>query len=500
MQKVDYDLCVVGGGINGAGIARDAAGRGLSVALIEARDLASATSSASTKLIHGGLRYLEYFEFQLVRHSLKEREILLGLAPHIIWPLKFVLPHDKAQRPFWMLRLGLFLYDHIGGRKTIDGSRAIDFAAHQYGDYLQDKYIKGFEYSDCWVQDSRLVVLNAMDAARRGADVFTRTACVNMEPQDGHWTLRLRDTDRGAERSINAKMVVNAAGPWVSGVLEESALDAPDVPQIRLVKGSHIIVKKMFEGDHAYILQQPDKRIVFAIPYEGDYTLIGTTEEDYQGAPAEAKISPAEIEYLCAAFNRSFDEQITEDNILWSYSGVRPLFDDGEDAATSTTRDYVLHEHKEYDAPLLSVFGGKLTTYRVLAEQVLDKLVGREGRWSAGAALPGGDIDGGDFEQFLLQQSQRYAFLPAALSRRYARAYGTAMDVFLNGAHDLSDLGQHIGDDVYEAEIQYLVRYEFARKLDDILWRRSKLGLHVSEETTRALNVLLPQIVQQASQ
>ena len=248
------------------------------------------------------------------------------------------------------------------------------------------------------MQDSRLVVLNAMDAARRGADVFTRTACVNMEPQDGHWTLRLRDTDRGAERSINAKMVVNAAGPWVSGVLEESALDAPDVPQIRLVKGSHIIVKKMFEGDHAYILQQPDKRIVFAIPYEGDYTLIGTTEEDYQGAPAEAKISPAEIEYLCAAFNRSFDEQITEDNILWSYSGVRPLFDDGEDAATSTTRDYVLHEHKEYDAPLLSVFGGKLTTYRVLAEQVLDKLVGREGRWSAGAALPGGDIDGGDFE------------------------------------------------------------------------------------------------------
>lgn len=491
MTEAEYDLCVVGGGINGAGIARDAAGRGLSVVLVEARDLASATSSASTKLIHGGLRYLEYFEFSLVRHSLLEREKLLHIAPHIIHPMKFILPHDDDQRPFWMLRLGLFLYDRLGGRQTVARSKAVEFAGNAYGAPLQHKYTKGFEYSDCWVDDARLVVLNVMDAREKGAEILTHTACTKIEADGQRWRMHLRDFRAGTERSIFAKKVVNASGPWVSGLLESSGLNAPDVPRIRLVKGSHIVIKKAFEGKHSYILQQPDKRIVFAIPYERDYTLIGTTEEEYEGAPIEAKISQDETEYLCAAFNRSFSKSITPDDVIWSYSGVRPLFDDGEDSATSATRDYVLHEHKDVAAPLISVFGGKLTTYRVLAQQAVDKLVGGRGHWTGAAPLPGGDIPRDDFPAFMQQKFDDYPFLPHALLNRYAHAYGSRLDVLLHGAQSVNDLGQDFGEGLYEAEVRYLIAHEFAVSAEDILWRRSKLGLHVSPETVQTLKGFL---------
>lgn len=488
MTSIDYDLCVIGGGINGAGIARDAAGRGLKVLLLEAEDIGGATSSSSTKLIHGGLRYLEYYEFKLVRESLKERETLLSIAPHVIWPMEFVLPHTPSQRPAWMIKAGLFLYDHLAKRRTLQGSSSVNFVSDKRGEPILRDYTKGFSYADCWADDSRLVALNVMDAAQKGATILTRTKCVGLVCDNDQWVVRYQDNYTSEESVIQASMVINAAGPWVRQLIDQSGIDAQDksVPNIRLVKGSHIIVNRQYEGEHAYLLQQPDNRIIFAIPYEHNYTLIGTTEEEYAGDPRDASISSEETEYLVDAYNLFFEKAISKDDVLWTYSGVRPLFDDGdEDSATKATRDYRLHVHSDYAAPMVSVFGGKLTTYRKLAEQAVHKVLHLNGRhsdaWTSTKALPGGDIADGDFDAFLLAQGQRYKWLPKGLLHRYARSYGTRMDVFLQGARSLKDLGDELGAHLYEAEVLYLLRYEFAKTAEDVLWRRSKLGLHVAD-------------------
>jgi len=479
MNKPDYDLCVIGGGINGAGIARDAAGRGLSVLLVEQGDLAGATSSASTKLIHGGLRYLEYFEFGLVRHALQEREVLLGLAPHIIKPLEFVLPHDNSLRPAWMIRLGLLLYDYLGKRQTLPASKRITLK----GGPLEDRYVTGFSYADCWVDDSRLVVLNAMSAAECGAKILTRTKCEKLQPdrKNNCWTIHLQDNVK-----MTARMVVNAAGPWVRELLEQSNLAGTAVPLIRLVKGSHIIVKRMYEGNHAYILQQPDRRIVFAIPYENEFTLIGTTEAEFRGNPYDAIATSDEIRYLCEAVNRSFRAKTKPEDVLWTYSGVRPLLDDGDLKATAVTRDYKLVYDDSNGPPIMSVFGGKITTYRHLAEEAVNHLSGMEG-WTAGKVLPGGNIP--DFDTFLADKIKQHNSFPAELIRRYARSYGRRMDRFLKGP-----AGIDFGGGLYEAEVRYLVENEWARTAEDILWRRSKLGLHTPPETAENLDSFLKQL------
>ncbi|MGB4058010.1 MAG: glycerol-3-phosphate dehydrogenase, partial [Alphaproteobacteria bacterium] len=499
MNLPDYDLCVIGGGINGTGIARDAAGRGLSVLLVEAGDLASATSSASTKLIHGGLRYLEYFEFGLVRESLKEREALMQMAPHLVRPMEFILPHDPSQRPRWLIGLGLFIYDMLGGRKKVKSSRRVNLARTHYGLPLQLHLTRGFRFYDCWGDDSRLVAVNAVDAARNGAHIHTRMACIGVAPKERDWVVTLRDCETGAVRETTAGMVVNAAGPWVRSLIDISGLGTPEVPPIRLVKGSHIIVPRVYEGDHAYMLQQPDKRIVFVIPYEKRYSLIGTTETDFTGDPLQAMISDVEMNYLCGAFNRAFRHQIEKKDVLWTYSGVRPLFDDGGASATAVTRDYRIYHHTGHSAPILSIFGGKLTTYRRLAEKTVTRLLELSGHatlpWTRGEPLPGGNIPGGNFDTFLQSQMKKYAWLPLNVVERYARTYGTCMDRFLDGATKMEDLGKSFGDDVYEVEIVYLVKIEFARTADDILWRRTKLGLHIREETMEAIAQALPGIL-----
>lgn len=500
MSKTDYDLCVIGGGINGAGIARDAALRGLSVLLLEGKDLAQATSSASTKLIHGGLRYLEFYEFKLVRESLKEREALLKIAPHVIWPLQFVLPHSPEQRPYWMIRLGLFLYDHLAKRNLLDGSYAKKLIGTSLGVPLDDRYVKGFTYTDCWVDDSRLTALNAIDAAEKGATILTRTMCHKLVPHRDHWEIKYKSEGELETHSATASMVVNAAGPWVRKLLEQSGLDKgiKPVPDVRLVKGSHLIIPRAFEGDHAYILQQKDGRIVFFIPYEGQYTLVGTTEENYDGDLYDPRISDDETAYLIDAFNTHFKDDIQVKDVLWAYSGVRPLFDDGDSDNKKVTRDFVLHQHLESRAPMISVFGGKLTTYRVLAEQVLNKLLqGHAARTdckTADTPLPGGEFDPQQFDQLVEEYQQAYNWLPPELVHRYARAYGTRMDRFLRGSKSFEDLGRHFGEGVFEAEIVYLVKYEFAREAEDIFWRRSKLGLHVSDETVAAVTAELPKL------
>lgn len=491
MSVPDYDLCIIGGGINGAGIARDAAGRGLSVLLLEADDLASGTSSASTKLIHGGLRYLEFFEFKLVREALKERETLLSLAPHIIRPMEFVLPHTPDQRPSWMLRAGLFLYDHLAKRKRIKGSYPIGLNDFD----MKPEFQKGFCYSDCWADDSRLVVLNAVDAARKGAEILTRTKCTKLKPRKKHWDVHMRG--HGGETVIRASMVINAAGPWVSNVIEDSELVHEGTPVVRLVKGSHIITNRIHSGEKSFILQQPDGRIIFVIPYENDYSLIGTTEAEYHGNPRDVMISEDEVSYLIAAHNRYFKKQIKRDEVLWSYSGVRPLYDDGDENATSASRDFKFHVHQDSAAPMISVFGGKLTTYRVLAEQVMNKILHLDNRysppWTADKVLPGGDLHADNFDDFLKRQKGKYPWLDQELLRRYARSYGSLMDKFLEDSRGFDDLGQHFGDHVYEAEIVYLLRYEFAQTTEDIFWRRSKLGLHVTDKTIENLAVFIDQ-------
>ncbi|HXV24745.1 MAG TPA: glycerol-3-phosphate dehydrogenase [Alphaproteobacteria bacterium] len=483
------DLLVIGGGINGAGIARDAAGRGLKVLLAEQGDLAQGTSSASTKLIHGGLRYLEYYEFRLVREALKEREVLLANAPHIIWPLRFVLPHADYLRPAWMIRLGLLLYDHIGGRVRLPASRGVDLRSDPAGAPLKPKFTRGFSYSDCWVEDSRLVVLNAMDAAERGAAILTRTRCVSARPSGRAWQVLLQDLN-GSRRTVAAQGLVNAAGPWISEVAEK-VIGRPLGQPIRLVKGSHIVVPRLFEGEEAYILQNEDRRIVFAIPYERHFTLIGTTDLNYVGDPADATISREEIDYLCQAVGSYFRRPVTAADPVWTYSGVRPLYDDRRESASAVTRDYVLHLDTPEGAPLLSVYGGKITTYRRLAEHALEKLAphypNSSGPWTARAPLPGGDIPDGDFDRFLAGLIARRPWLPKRLARRWARAYGTRVETMIGGADGTDELGRHYGEDLYQCEIDYLIQREWARASADILWRRSKLGLHLSPATVEAL-------------
>jgi glycerol-3-phosphate dehydrogenase len=491
VESDPYDLLIVGGGINGAGIARDAAGRGLKVLLCEQGDLASATSAASTKLIHGGLRYLEYYEFRLVREALIEREVLLRAAPHIIWPITFVLPHSRELRPAWMLRLGLLLYDHLGGRRRLPGSRAIDLRRDPVGRPLDARFTKAFSYADCWVEDSRLVVLNMLDAAERGAEVLVRTRCSDARRRDGLWQATLTPRDGGPERRVRARALVNAAGPWVTEVLGRIAgVDRRN--GLRLVKGSHLVVPKLYDGDQAYILQNDDRRVVFIIPYERDFSLIGTTDIPYEGDPAEVGITPAEADYLCAAVNRYLAKPVRPEDAVWSYAGVRPLYDDESANVSAVTRDYVFDiDGADGGAPVLSIFGGKITTYRKLAEHALEKLHPfldfPAGPWTETAALPGGDLPGADFERFLAGLQAARPWLPADLARRYARAYGTRVEHFLAGARRLGDLGKHLGDGLYEAEVEYLVHSEWAGCAADILWRRSKLGLHVAQQTEARL-------------
>lgn len=480
-----YDLLVVGGGINGAGIARDAAGRGLKVVLVEQSDLASATSSASTKLIHGGLRYLESFEFRLVREALVEREKLLAIAPHIIRPMQFVLPHVEGLRPRWQIRLGLFLYDHLGGRRRLAASRYTRIAGTPFGTQMQPQIAHGFVYSDCWVDDSRLVVLNAMDAAQRGAVVRTRTRFLAASAQTGLWHAELENQRSGERSTIRARAIVNAAGPWVKQVLQ--AIHASEIDaQVRLVKGSHIVVPQLYSGTHAYLLQNPDGRVVFTIPYEHDFTLIGTTDLPFAGDAASVQISPAEIEYLCTTANGYFTRSIGAKDVRWTYAGVRPLSDDESSNASKVTRDYKLELSAGEGPAMLSVFGGKITTYRRLAESALQKLQpsigGDTTSWTARQSLPGGDLPRDDFDAFLTGVERRWPFLPETLALRLSRAYGTRISDIIGSARRLEDLGQDFGAGLTQAEVTYLQQHEWAMTADDILWRRSKTGLHMTAE------------------
>jgi glycerol-3-phosphate dehydrogenase len=476
------DLLVIGGGINGVGIARDAAGRGLKVVLCEKDDLAAHTSSASTKLIHGGLRYLEHYEFRLVAEALREREVLLRAAPHIVWPLRFVLPHDRAMRPRWLLRAGLALYDALAGfDRTLPRSRRARLDRPPHRGVLRDHLTRGFEYSDCWAEDSRLVVLAAMDAQARGAQILTRTECVGLRRGPDGWRATVRDA-RG-EREVETRAVVNAAGPWVDEVAR-LALGTGTRAHLRLVKGSHIVVPRGFAGDQAYILQQPDGRIVFVIPYERDFTLIGTTDESFTGDPGKVAISDAEIDYLIAAVGRTFRSGVTRDEIVWTYSGVRPLYEDKARKNSTVTRDYVFELDAKGGAPLLSVYGGKITTFRRLAEHALRKLARHLPMglaWTADAPLPGGDM--ADFARFLWDASERFEWIPPEMLLRLSRAYGTRLDQLVADADSLDGMGEHFGGDLYEAELVYLVEHEFAASAEDVLWRRSKLGLHLSVDS-----------------
>lgn len=481
-----YDLAIIGGGINGAGLARDAAGRGLSVFLCEKSDLGSATSSASTKLIHGGLRYLEHYEFGLVRHALREREVLWQIAPHIIWPLRFVLPHRKGLRPAWLLRLGLFLYDHLGGRHKLPGTRTLRLSRDPVGAPLRDVSSIGFEYSDCWVQDNRLVVLNARDAENRGADIRTRTRCVRASRENGLWQVSVEDTETGACETILARALVNAAGPWVDQVLT-IAMGRNAPKKVRLVKGSHIVVPRLFEHERGYIFQNPDGRIFFAIPYEDDFTLIGTTDVDFKDQPEDVRISDAEIDYLCKAASSYFKTGVMQADVVWTYSGVRPLYDDGAANAQETTRDYVLEiDGAENEAPLLTIFGGKITTYRCLAENAMLKLAARFPAWGAKAhwtgkhALPGGDFPAGAAEPLAQDLMRDYGFLDIRAARRLVRHYGSEARDILAGSRTRADLGRSFGADLTEAEVRFLITREYARTAEDVVFRRTKAGIRMA--------------------
>lgn len=480
-----YDLLIVGGGVNGTGIARDASGRGASVLLVEQDDLASYTSSSSTKLIHGGLRYLEYYEFRLVREALIERDRLLAIAPHIMWPLRFVLPHSSSQRPVWMLKLGLFLYDHLAPNMKLPKSRGIDLRTHSAGRPLKDQYTKAFIYSDGWVQDSRLVALNAMDAAARGADIRTRTRLTAARRVNGVWEAEIEDMLHGGKKTVRAKGLVNAAGPWVARLLADQ-LAVPNSKSVRLVKGSHIVVPQLFDGPQCYIFQNDDKRIVFAIPYEQKFTLIGTTDVTWTEEPGLVEISDKEINYLCDSVSQYFKKTVKPSDVVWSYAGLRPLYDDAAANASAVTRDYVLDLDTTDGAPLLSVFGGKITTFRKLAEHALEKLapvlpaVGGYS-WTADAALPGGDLGAGGFEGALAQLRSSASFLPLQLAWRLMRSYGMRAYDIVGNAKELADLGEDLGQGMTTREVDYLIAQEWARKPEDVLWRRSKIGLHMTE-------------------
>ncbi|TCM52152.1 homodimeric glycerol 3-phosphate dehydrogenase (quinone) [Rhizobium sp. PP-F2F-G48] len=487
-----FDIFVIGGGINGCGIARDAIGRGYSVGLAEMNDFASGTSSGATKLIHGGLRYLEHYEFRLVRESLMEREVLWAMAPHIIWPMRFVLPfHKGGIRPAWLIRLGLFLYDHIGGRKLLPATKTLDMRRDPAGKPLKPLFTKAFEYSDGWVDDARLVVLNARDAANRGAEILSRSRVISARREGALWAIDIQDGKGGPLRRVTSRMLINAAGPWVDRVLS-NAVGKNQVHNVRLVQGSHIVIRQKFNDPRAYFFQNPDGRIIFAIPYERDFTLIGTTDQDFTGDPKDIRITDAETDYLCKAASEYFAEPVRREDIVWSYSGVRPLFDDGASKAQEATRDYVLKvEGEDGAAPLLNVFGGKLTTYRRLAEHALEKIgeaIGSKGSpWTAKSTLPGGDFAPTGYEAQVAELKSRAAFLTDRHARRLVRLYGTLARKIICNAESIEALGRHYGADLYEAEVRYLIEQEWARTAEDILWRRTKLGLNLTKTEASAL-------------
>jgi len=515
-QNATVDLLVIGGGINGCGIARDAAGRGLSVSLAEMGDLASATSSASTKLFHGGLRYLEYFEFNLVRKALVERETLLRAMPHISWPMRFVLPYHpdmrfegdtptskllttvmpwmKGRRPAWLIRLGLFMYDHLGGRKVLPGTRTLDLRKRPEGEPLDDKFEKAYEYSDCWIEDARLVVLNARDAAEHGAEILTRTKVTAAETEGDHWLVTLRDTETGETFPRRARMLVNAAGPWVGDVLHGTLrFNTPD--DIRLVRGSHVVTRKLYDHDKAYFFQGTDGRIIFAIPYETDFTLIGTTDQEHGAADDRPEITESETRYLLDFASSYFKRPVTDEDVVWAYSGVRPLYDDGAKSATAATRDYVLKVERGHGAPVLNVFGGKITTYRKLAEGALEK-IGTDfpkmaQPWTAGAPLPGGDFPVKGVGRLVEGLRADYPFLTDRWALRLVRAYGTEARTILGEAQAAGDLGEDFGATLTAAEIDWLMTREYARTAEDVVWRRSKLGLRLSDEQIARLDAFM---------
>ncbi|WP_338664205.1 glycerol-3-phosphate dehydrogenase [Pararoseomonas sp. SCSIO 73927] len=475
------DLLVIGGGVNGCGIARDAAGRGLSVALVERDDIAEATSSSSSKLIHGGIRYLETYEFRLVREALAEREVLMGIAPHIIWPLRFVLPHRPEMRPRWMIRAGLFLYDHLARRKSLPGSEALDLGALPQGEPLkQPEFSRGFAYSDCWVEDSRLVLLNARDAAARGATILPRTEFLRATRAPQAWTCALRGAD-GVERTLRARAIANAAGPWVTPTQEETGTALRG--RVRLVRGSHIVVPALYHGPQAYILQNDDRRIVFVIPYEERYSLIGTTDVPHDPAMGRPRCTPEEAEYLCNAVSRQFRTPVTPDMIAWTYSGVRPLHDDGSDNPSAVTRDYTLQMDRA-GAPLLSVLGGKITTYRRLAEDAVERIGHALGKaapsWTGRAPLPGGDLGGLTREAFAGSMARAHPWLPRPLLHRLIRTHGGELERVIGGATSLEAMGGDLGGGITARELEWMRAREWVTRPDDALWRRTRRGLHMT--------------------
>ena len=491
MSEID-DIFVIGGGINGCGIARDAAGRGYSVRLAEMNDLASGTSSCSSKLIHGGLRYLEHYEFRLVRESLGEREILLKMAPHIIWPMRFVLPHHSGLRPAWLLRMGLFLYDHIGKRKLLPGTKQVNLKTAPAGKPLKPMFSKGFEYSDCWVNDARLVVLNAKDAQDRGAMIQTRTKVISAKREKDFWRITTKNVKSGEIAKHKARLIVNAAGPWVDKVLGE-AFESTRSKNVRLVQGSHIVVPKIHDHDRAYIFQNADGRIIFALPYEQDYTLIGTTDQDYEGDPVNVKITPSEISYLCSAASEYFEKAIKVEDVVWSYSGVRPLFDDGATEAQEATRDYVLRVDGDSEKPcVINIFGGKITTYRKLAESMLEKIeenIGaKSGIWTANSRLPGGNFGVNEFDELVSKLKAEFNFLELPLANRLIRSYGTNAWILMQGVSKSEEMGQVFGGSLTEREVTYLIQHEWAESAEDVVWRRSKLGIRLSDKEIMTLD------------
>ncbi len=514
------DLFVIGGGINGCGIARDAAGRGLRVSLAEMNDLASATSSASTKLFHGGLRYLEYFEINLVKHALAEREVLLQAMPHISWPMRFVLPYHKdmrfegstpasrildkvwpwmkGRRPAWLIRFGLMLYDTLGGRKVLPGTSTLHLRGTPEGAPLKTKFEKAFEYSDCWIEDSRLVVLNARDAAAQGAEIMVRTHVVSAERVHDTWEITLKDQTTGAVFKRRAKMLVNAGGPWVGDIIQQK-VRINSKEGVRLVRGSHIVTRKLFDHDKCYFFQGTDGRIIFAIPYETDFTLIGTTDAEHADPNEKPVCTDEERDYLLDFANSYFEQPVTKEDVVWSYSGVRPLYDDGASSATAATRDYTLKVDATGGAPILNVFGGKITTYRKLAEDAMDKIApffpNVSGHWTAGVALPGGDFAIGDFDVLVARFEDDFSFLSKFTARRLVRAYGTDAWTLMAGASGETDLGQSFGAGLTAREVRWLMTHEFARSAEDVVWRRSKLGLRLTPEEVAALDLFMQEIV-----
>ncbi|MBM1633164.1 glycerol-3-phosphate dehydrogenase [Sulfitobacter mediterraneus] len=514
-QKTDapLDLFVIGGGINGCGIARDAAGRGLSVALAEMNDLASATSSASTKLFHGGLRYLEYFEIALVRHALGERETLLKAMPHISWPMRFVLPYHKdmrfeadtpaskilnfampwtkGRRPAWLIRFGLFLYDHLGGRKILPATRTLSLNGTPEGVPLQPQFSKAFEYSDCWVEDARLVVLNARDAEARGAKILTRTKVISAARKGDLWEITTEDTGTGTQQVHQAKMLINAGGPWVGDIIQ-SKVRINSREGVRLVRGSHIVTKRLYDHDKCYFFQGGDGRIIFAIPYETDFTLIGTTDMDHPDPSVRPECTPEERDYLINFANGYFQQELSADDVVWTYSGVRPLYDDGASSAAAATRDYTLKVDANGGAPILNIFGGKITTYRKLAEDAMEKIApffeDTADHWTAGVALPGGDFPVGDVQKLIGTLMSDYPFLDRAWATRLIRAYGTEARQILGDARAATDLGETFGYNLTETEVRWLMQREYAKTADDVLWRRSKLGLRLSKVEAATLD------------